>query len=588
MKKRSFALILFAGVALLVTSCGNEKEITVGGLEKDEVAFSLSAAQTRAVSVDPEIRSEKVASFKMDNGETFFLEETVESLNEGIVTRGTPAFTENVGTLYGSFNAVANPGSATALEDAKFTYNAEVDGLWTHRYGRDVWANAPLTFYMRMPSVQAGVTNNAYTYNAGGIEFDYQSPGTAAGQQDILFAKTTMASESANGKTVVFYHALTGIKFANFYTNTGITGATAITKTIIKEVTLTGNSPKGGFHNLGHCKVVFDNNDKATFTWTGSGNITSLKITAGEAPNDVTNYEGGQYGLDELLDETAAARNINDADGTLTLWVIPQKFDDVDDVMMTVKYDIVLAEGSNTTTTVSDATITVPFGKKEWTAGQLHTFTLKPVHPGVVLEDKMDEDKFIKSDVVVENTGNVFEYVRVNMIGNWVGWVQTAEGVYDEEDVILMGFTTADENNNTEVQFWNDKDGLTNYGTFTGLVQKSTVIPASSSSPYTIHDWVRYDKYYYYTKPIGPNDAISGKLFESYEVGPSPEFWIVDKWGVRRKAKNVHLVIDMMVQAIPAPVDNNGNILDNDDNQGYIRAWVKALDKTSPNDLLDL
>ena len=174
------------------------------------------------------------------------------------------------------------------------------------------------------------------------------------------------------------------------------------------------------------------------------------------------------------------------------------------------------------------------------------------------------------------------------MIGNWVGWVQTAEGVYDEEDVILMGFTSSDENDNTEVKFWNDKDGLTNYGTFTGLVQKSTVVPASSSSPYTIHDWVRYDKYYYYTKPIGPNDAISGKLFESYEVGPSPEFWIVDKWGVRRKAKNVHLVIDMIVQAIPAPVDNNGNILDNDDNQGYIRAWVKALDKTSPNDLLDL
>ena len=51
---------------------------------------------------------------------------------------------------------------------------------------------------------------------------------------------------------------------------------------------------------------------------------------------------------------------------------------------------------------------------------------------------------------------------------------------------------------------------------------------------------------------------------------------------------NVHLVIDMMVQAIPAPVDNNGNILDNDDNQGYIRAWVKAIDKTSPNDLLEL
>ncbi len=57
----------------------------------------------------------------------------------------------------------------------------------------------------------------------------------------------------------------------------------------------------------------------------------------------------------------------------------------------------------------------------------------------------------------------------------------------------------------------------------------------------------------------------------------------MDKWGERRKAKNVHLVIDMMVQAIPAPVDNDGNILDNVDGEGYIRAWLKALDKDPTN-----
>jgi len=182
------------------------------------------------------------------------------------------------------------------------------------------------------------------------------------------------------------------------------------------------------------------------------------------------------------------------------------------------------------------------------------------------------------------------------MIGNWVGKVYVGPNsdddhdndYYEDEDVILMGFTTSDPTNTTEVKFWNDKDGLTDYGTFTNLVQKSTAIPAQAVYPYTINNWVRYDKYYYYTLPIGPGDAITDQLFEKYEVKPSPEFWIVDKWGERRKAKDVHLVIDMMVQAIPAPVDNNGNILDNDDNQGYIRAWVKALDKTGPTDLLDL
>ena len=110
------------------------------------------------------------------------------------------------------------------------------------------------------------------------------------------------------------------------------------------------------------------------------------------------------------------------------------------------------------------------------------------------------------------------------------------------------------------------------------------MVPATSNT----NNWVRYDKYYYYIKPIGPRDAITDQLFSSYIVGVSPEYWIPDKWGVRRKAKNVHLVMDLMVQAIPAPVDENGNVIDNDDNQGYIRAWVKALGKTSPNDLLDL
>ena len=140
----------------------------------------------------------------------------------------------------------------------------------------------------------------------------------------------------------------------------------------------------------------------------------------------------------------------------------------------------------------------------------------------------------------------------------------------------------------TEVEFWNDKDGKTHYGTFTLLTPQSHQVPATADSTY--NNWVRYDKYYYYIKPIGPNDAITDQLFQKYEVGPSPEFWIVDQWGVRRKARNVHLVIDMMVQAVPAPVDENGNVLDNEDNEGYIRAWLEAYDqpKTNYEYLLDL
>ena len=132
------------------------------------------------------------------------------------------------------------------------------------------------------------------------------------------------------------------------------------------------------------------------------------------------------------------------------------------------------------------------------------------------------------------------------------------------------------------VEAWNDKDGKTNYGTFDALVPKSEVIPATGED-YIVNNWVRYDKYYYYINPIGPNESITDQLFKSYTVGVSPEFWIPDKWGVRRKAGNVHLIMDVMVQAIPAETDINGNVTDN-----YIDAWVKALGKSSADALLDL
>lgn len=582
MKTRIFAFTLFAGVALLVTSCLNNTETFYGEIGKNDIAFKLGSVQTKAVSEDFEPVAQKVATFKMDDGQSLVLEETVVDLNGGPDTKGTPAFTDNVLDLYGTFSAVANPNSSTnSLPDAEFEFNTSTN-YWTHHYySGNVWDKAPFDFYLRMPSSPAGVTS-AYTYNAdGSTEFDYTSPGTAAGQQDILFTYTKLNDESDNGKEVVFYHALTGIKFSNFFTNKEMADRT-VAKTIIKEVKLTGKDNKGGFKNSGHCKVASD----GTVTWTNlSGNAT-YAITAGSAPNDTTNYKNSNFGLDTLLNATAAARNINDADGSLTFWIVPQQFVD-STVMISVKFDIELVGENGTRTTYTDEVYEVSLGPRNWSAGQLHTFTLKPLVVSVELEDEMDDDKFVKSNVRVDNTGNVFQYVRVNMIGNWVGyiWKGPGENDYDEEDeVILMGFTSNDEDDDTEVEFWNDKDGKTTYGVFKNLTPKSEVIPATSD----VNGWVRYDKYYYYIYPIGPDDSVTDQLFASYEVGPSPEFWVPDVWGTRRKAKNVHLIIDLIVQAIPAPVDADGNVLDNEDGEGYIRAWVKALDKSRPNDLLDL
>ena len=585
MKTRNIVMTLLAGAALMVTSCNIERENEFNNYSfaDDEVAFKVGKIQTRsAAEVEPVTLG--VASIKAGRGgERLSLEETVTSLDydyaETPETRGTPAFTQNVTKVYPSLYAVAmkSDGSAAFAKATDLVngvaYTNEKDNVYSHRYGEDIWeGKLPTDFFMRMPGTGDGVTlgSSPYDQTNGKISFSYKSPAAAASQKDILFA-WYKRTEETNCEDVTFYHALTGIKFSNFYANKAKEEGNAVVKTIIKEVTLAGVKDQGS------CTMELKGatSSKTAAKWSSvTGNATFTL-----SHSDTTNYAGSSMGLDTLLNATAKSRNINKEDGSLTFWVVPQAFAD-SAVMITMKCDLVLDKGDGKPkTTVSDTTLTVSLGAREWKAGELHTFTLKPIIVGIELEDRMDD--YEKDSVHVTNTGNVYEYVRVNMIGNWVGWVQTGDNVYDEEDVILMGFTSSDVSDSTEVEFWNDKDGKTNYGVFTNLTPKSDVVPATAAN--TIHNWVRYDKYYYYTLPIGPNDAITDQLFDKYEVGPSPEFWIADMWGIRRKAKNVHLVIDLMVQAIPAEVDENGNVLDD-----YITAWVKALDKTSPNDLLDL
>ena len=85
---------------------------------------------------------------------------------------------------------------------------------------------------------------------------------------------------------------------------------------------------------------------------------------------------------------------------------------------------------------------------------------------------------------------------------------------------------------------------------------------------------MRLDKYYYYILPIGPGEylAASDPLFESYTVGKSPTFYIADAWGDRWPAHNVHLEMDVAVQAIEAELDADGNEVSD-----FLHAWADAL-----------
>lgn len=167
-----------------------------------------------------------------ENGHKLFLEETIEDLNRAWapVTRGTPAYTENIGVLYKDNMSVY----ASALGEATFQtmdddvyarksgYGTGEGWRYNHNYASDPWAGADnYDFYFRMPVNMTGVSGLNYGKSGNDltITFNYTSPTTAAKQQDIIFAarnitKAEHLASLPNGAPVLFNHALTGVKFA--------------------------------------------------------------------------------------------------------------------------------------------------------------------------------------------------------------------------------------------------------------------------------------------------------------------------------------------------------------------------------------
>lgn len=632
MKRFCFVLAVLAMASL--TGCRiNEFDQNTYVPKKGEIVFRLANSNTRSADVNTTVQGATIPLGKDDSGNELFLEETITRLDDisyesfESATRGTPAYTENFSDLYGDFKAAAFRTSGTAFEASAFddgVFESAGTNVWKRKYIDDVKDQFPLYFFLRAPYDQEGVAvkNLAYNTTNGSITFDYDGSSltSASAQKDLLFTSRKVEESEyedlinkSKAIPVLFHHALTGIKFANFFDNPDLDTKTYITKVVITGLADGGKcvlTPRQ--ETNGYVDDKTDFSSKTVAVWDPAkltyGENVSYTQTFDGANDEIDFAENGSFGdngsyAGTSFDDAATQNNLNKADGSLTFWFVPQQL--TAKTKMTISYKVINTKNGNKTHEDED---TIAFGdmtrkqtKNEetgeitygayatWKAGELRTYTLKPRYIEVELIDKMSEDKFTKSDVKISNNGNVYEYVRVNLIGNWVGKVQTKENVFTQEETILFGY--AAQTGDARVEAWNDKDGKTNYGTFVNLVPKSdAIIPhtdeaeaAAVTDGLILNNWVRYDKYYYYIKPIGPNESVTDQMFESYTVGVSPEFWIPDRWGTRRKAGDVHLIMDLIVQAIPAATDADGNITDD-----YISAWVRELGKNSPNDLLDL
>ena len=545
--RKQIILAAIAAVGALVCSCESEKDINVPASQPGEVSLVLGGIATRSAELAP------VESFSYDlgvveDGEHYTLIETVTEmgpLSGEAVTRGTPAYSENVlsvlgdtftGSIYGASGRVAGDGPFKA-----FALSSQ--NCWRRELGFDPWdkAGGDVTFFLRMPETQEGVTNVAYDYAAGTIAFDYTSPDTAEEQQDILFGirnidKDTYVREYKNGgASVLFRHALTGVKLA-----IGNNDPTEKMQTYITNVEITGlkNSGSVVYKPTGtetNTDDISEFTSAGSFTWTPG--TTTGTFTQEYTKDDIQDFaQGDDVNAPASFYAGGAKRNLNKADASLTFWFVPQA------ITANVKMKVTFYVHDGVKDKDGDpVTLELELGKvilaqtsavnKEWKAGQLRTFTLKPDTVDIDIRDKVSG--FEKTDVVIRNTGNVDAFVRALIVANWWGKAGNETG-------IAMGYTS--EAHTAFVTPWK-MEGVSgdNYGgVFTSL-------------PGT--DWVRAkDGYFYYTKAVKPGDPTGTPLFVKYsldtEAHPVPEIWYMD--GNLKQYTDVNLRMEIPVQAIEA------------------------------------
>lgn len=604
MKKIYVAMAVLA--TALLSSCVQEKnfnDITVG---ENELSFAMQGVATRSGEVMPTA----VKGVTIPIVEGIMLEETIEELNPGPATKGQPVYTVTLPDVYPSMgvyaegkfgDAVFNKMDDKQYEDRGWRYNHNYDGSpWPDDKTKDV------TFYLRMPASGGGVSN----YNK--TTFELTSPANGLEQKDLLFGQATMSKEEHDaelpaGYPVTMKHALSGIKFRNGHPNG------TMTKTIITRVELIGLN-KYGKGTVGEDGVVtWDpvtpvlSTEEAPFYLTFENPDYDKDAGASNPDGTVTTWSDGLTGTSWTGENAASDHNLNHANGELTFWFIPQEISD--NLILKVYFTVKTPDSVDGF--VSDACHTIYLGEMlnekyqsvegnegknlKWEAGQLRTYTLKPYDVDVDIKDTMTEDT--KSNLHIANTGNVDEYVRMLIMGNWYGWMPDEDPETDEPS-ILVGYkykdaadAAAHEGSLSDmVDPWYregyDHDGDGVYEDPYGKFDPSFLLASLGSRDGLAGDWADASGGFYYTMPIGPgkgvDDAVSATkdLFEWYKVTNVPTIYLATSTTERVAAVGVHLRMEIVVQAIAVPTETRDGVKKN---VFWLDAWQQA---TGVNKLL--
>ena len=631
MKKIYIAMLALG--ATLLSSCVQEKnfkDITVG---ENEIAFVMQGVSTRS-AVEGTSYAVKGITIPMGEieGESLYLEETIEELNPVPATKGAPAYTTTLPDVYPTMGvyAAGNFGDATFEmmdEDMYLRKGSDTDKGWRyhHNYNANPWpADGAVDFYLRMPEGEApaaeGTTTEEgpFVYTASSHFFKLTSPLNGKEQDDILFGHVQMTKDQhdkqlPNGYPVTMKHALTGIKFRNGHLNDNKT------KTIITHVALVGLNTYGE-GTVGEdgvvtwSKVNTPNTEDNPFYLEFANPDYNLPTEENPDFDPKTNPDGtvGSNDWNDGLKNTswtsaAADHNLNNAKGELTFWFIPQEVPD--DLVLHVVFRVKTPDTPNGVDVVHTINLGALLnekyqkagntGKLKWEAGQLRTYTLKPYDVDVEIMDKMTAVK--KSDLHVANTGNVDEYVRMLIMGNWYGWKPgtTDAQMASTEPSILVGYKYKDAaaaaaaggKVNDMVEPWfregqdtdgDDKPDTDIYGTFDSSFLRAQLGDRDGKR----NDWADASGGFYFTMPIGPGAGVgegaqsaTKDLFKSYTVSNVPTIYL-PVGNTREPAVGVHLVMEIVVQAIAVPTNDDGT-----PSKWWLEAWYDAthIEKLNPN-----
>lgn len=653
MKKIYIALLALG--ATLLSSCVQEKnfkDITVG---ENEIAFVMQGVSTRSAE-EGSAYVTKGITIPMGEieGEALYLEETIEELNPSPATKGAPVYTTTLPDVYPTMGvyAAGNFGDASFEMMDKDMYprkGSETDKGWRyhHNYNANPWpSEGAVDFYLRMPEGEAPAAESSTTeegpfvYTANTHSFKLTSPLNGKEQDDILFGHVQMTKEQhdkqlPNGYPVTMMHALSGIKFANGHPNG------TQTKTIITKVELIGLNKYGeGTINADgtvtwKSGVTAQLSTEQTPFYLQFDNPEYVKTAGASNPDGTVGSDDWNDGLQNTSWTTAAAdKNLNHANGELTFWFIPQEVPD--NLILKVYFTVKTPDSVDGFT--NDACHVIKFGELlnnkyqsvegnseknlKWEAGQLRTYTVMPYDVDVDIIDNISET--IKSDLHVANTGNVDEYVRMLIMGNWYGW-KPGDDQSTTEPSILVGYKYKDEDDlptgltdtqkeeylkemilpwyregyphkggvyyATEAKAiengWAEADGYKDpYGVFDESfpladLTKAKINNVPKDRDGQPDDWADASGGFYYTMPIGPGEVLSASssLFQTYTVTDVPTIYIATNGTAREAAVGVHLVMEIVVQAIPVPKDAQGNPV------WWLEAWHDAtgVNKLAPD-----